>query len=608
MNKYPNWSPVIDCTLVRPPGTQTDGADSLQMPLRTLLTSGRQPYGALTEIRKGCELQIGQEVEIPQLDNSVNMWTLPVDGGLYILLSSPTFSALLYSTSLDEIGQCDDSVEGIDGSSETLVASVDEASRLIQVTESQVVVLQAEKENTRRVCSRKWPPGVNITKAALHNNVIVVVGRHEHRSDFFELSGARLQSSDSGSVELLLDWPSIALTGSPSCLAILTIHGHQYAFVSIGASLQLYKIDSERGLVLSAKHELPNSEHPQGTMALCESVAAVYDIQSDKTMVLCGLRNGLVFTFRVWVDCRSIVLESRGPLKFGNTPVKLFEDSESLVFALCGSTICRLTPDRHGSLAIASLWFTNHDRQTFIQGIVASIRPIRAANLPNHGTTGIYACILGTSLLFAQITEAVQTVPRRIPIDWTPQRVIYSEHLQKLVVASVKLSIRNFQSHSTRVTRPAVQFVDVDGLTMKVEDPSEAPAPGDFVGKPGERIYSLLDWTCHDNEGRQYHFLVVGTGLKSSKDGPDRGRLQILRVAVNAVTGKVLTKVAKEISMAGPAHSLATCGDAGFICSSGNKITFFRVSFDPPGYVEQYCLFAMPPNTANGAQGREHVD
>lgn len=588
ITSYPNWAPVTDCALTTLAGESLSGGRGLERSFRTFVTSGRQPYGTVTEIRNGYEVQIDHEYQIPQLDNAVNMWTLPAEGGCYILLSFPNFSALMFSASPDDLDECEDDPVGIDCSCETLMTAMSPERQLIQVIESKVIVVRTGKGRVARVASCEWQSGITVTKAAIQGDLIVVAKRHGLRSDTFELGTARLSTSDVGSISLTAIGPSITLDTDPSCLTILNIVGHLLVLVCIGTDLRFYKLDPLLGLSFIMQDDSLKFEGSGVSMAVCESVATLADPRLGYTLLLFGLRNGVLYTREVENGqinetslCRTNVCA------LGDTPVKLVQESKNSVLALCGQNTCRLTWPERGSLVITSVWFVNHDQTPFIQGPVLSLRPRYVQSSVGGDSTRLYSCIIGASLFFARSTGEKKSVPRRMPIEGSPQRVIYSKHLDRLVVASVSTSVRQNQSQSTRVSRAVIHFIDPDEPTVELENThgslgSPRAMSGELIGKAGERVYSLLDWTCEDNDAKLYHFLVVGTGYQESRNGPERGRIQILKAALHN-NGKVHTKSSKEIKMSSPVYSLAACGCASFICCSGTKIVLYRVSFDPPG-------------------------
>ncbi|KAF9784811.1 hypothetical protein IL306_007084, partial [Fusarium sp. DS 682] len=122
----------------------------------------------------------------------------------------------------------------------------------------------------------------------------------------------------------------------------------------------------------------------------------------------------------------------------------------------------------------------------------------------------------GTRVLLVDIWPHVGPVPRSIPLDGTPTRVIYSQTWKALVVAHLKDG------------RPTLSFIDPETGANIATAANKDKQPSDYIsglGHPGDKVHGLYEWT-YIKDGKLFPFIIVTT---------DDGRLMIVSVTtVNA--------------------------------------------------------------------------
>jgi hypothetical protein len=110
--------------------------------------------------------------------------------------------------------------------------------------------------------------------------------------------------------------------------------------------------------------------------------------------------------------------------------------------------------------------------------------------------------ISGTKLLLANLQPQAGPVHRYLPLGGTPTKVIYSKHLQCLIVAVNKED------------KPTLMFIDPDtgkDLGRAVDKSSNTSV--EFIlglGKPGDRIFGLAEWEFKEEE-KAWRYILVTT-------------------------------------------------------------------------------------------------
>jgi len=191
-------------------------------------------------------------------------------------------------------------------------------------------------------------------------------------------------------------------------------------------------------------------------------------------------------------------------------------------FILCGTEFCRLelSLHDHDTSTVHRIWLTDRIRMAYQQKSMQMIAQVESQpHLETSGMIGSLICISGTELIMATLDDegGPRVVPRRIPVGGTPTRLIFSKHLNKIVVGYTKLEVKparqsngHHRSTPKRSLRPTVQIIDPNRDPMKAEPEdsvNEAMGPLESVqnlfpiGKPGERILGMLgNSTTHHAE------------------------------------------------------------------------------------------------------------
>ncbi|TKA62902.1 hypothetical protein B0A49_11170 [Cryomyces minteri] len=193
---------------------------------------------------------------------------------------------------------------------------------------------------------------------------------------------------------------------------------------------------------------------------------------------------------------------------------------------------------------------------------------------------GLILCISGNDCLIAQLDDDPKAVPRRLNLEGTPNRLVYSEQLQTLIAATIQTDVKPITTSTPRqrpterrVVRGMIEFLPTHG-----QDPIET-----FLLHPGEKVYALAEWTYTNEQRKRYWQLVLGTGL-AQIDGGQRGRLTFLQRRVDE-QGRASLKIGKYLSFPTPVYAIAAYEATGLILTYSNYVSMFRFSVEERKWV-----------------------
>jgi hypothetical protein len=198
----------------------------------------------------------------------------------------------------------------------------------------------------------------------------------------------------------------------------------------------------------------------------------------------------------------------------------------------------------------------------------------------------------------------VQAIPRRLKTKGNPQRLTYSRHLNKIIVALDEVS---FDGGGTlehplmkRKIRSALQFIGPD---ENFASTTEVRADVTRVGEPGDRITSIMNWTPSDGK-KHYEMIVIGIEIDSPDTERSSGRLLCMS-AKQAGAGALLEvkpKYSKKFP-GQPVHSLCSYDISSLIICAGNDLFVMHLDVGTRRWL-QVAKFALPsPATALTTRG-----
>lgn len=262
--------------------------------------------------------------------------------------------------------------------------------------------------------------------------------------------------------------------------------------------------------------------------------------------------------------------------RMGTTAVQLTQSATdtSIAFAACGPDLCRISHPRNESsmLNIDSIWFTKSAEPGYQQSPITAINQIPNSRNANKDLGGFIFAVSGNNLLISQLNYDIRwaghnvpssnvvhsnTVPRKLVTDATPTKIAYLEGLRKMVVATTEPKEEKAPPNGYRSVHSCLKFFQLDGEEQDIkqeegEQPHNKLIVGTFALKNYERVYSIVEWTYTPPNGKEYHFIIVGTGIMQGP-GKETGRRLILQL--QASDGSI--KLKKESKYEHPVRSLA---------------------------------------------------
>jgi hypothetical protein len=297
--RLPNWSPIMDVDIAQP--TDASGAPSSNRP-SIFITSGRQPHGAVNELRVGCEARVSLEADLSvadELTGAYGLWTLPdpLDPySTYVFLSYPGATTTWHFSSDQEVTPVDIQA---DCQSATLLARMARDGIMLQVTENSLAasLLFAGDGSPVEKIHAQIPTGSTIIAADYDDqfSAIVVALRTNNQVNLCLYSLA-----ESGSITAVATPFQFIANIDLTCLCLF--QANEKLFVMAGlrdGSLHLFVVNRQSAISQLAVHSvgaIPSTQsHP-----IVESLMMLRSHDDEHTsssyLVTCGLRDGNLYT------------------------------------------------------------------------------------------------------------------------------------------------------------------------------------------------------------------------------------------------------------------------------------------------------------------------
>lgn len=241
---------------------------------------------------------------------------------------------------------------------------------------------------------------------------------------------------------------------------------------------------------------------------------SVADQGTDEIHLVLGTRCGSLITARVSdhaPDDISWNTEVIGVARVDVFPSSIPFEKKSPTFACCDNRLLLLSEFSQKKRKFTKkqfIWLTDSNEPSMPSPPIQSIHRISQSLSGQNGHTSLLI-LAGSRLLLADFGPQVGNVPRSIPIQGTPTRIIFSQMLGCLIVA---MNTDN---------KPTLVFIDPDtGAIISVPTDKEKNRTEYIsgLGHPGDKIHGLHEW-LYKKDGRVFPFIIVTT---------DRGRLIIV--------------------------------------------------------------------------------
>lgn len=360
---------------------------------------------------------------------------------------------------------------------------------------------------------------------------------------------------------------------------------------------------------------------------ICDSIATIARTTKKgvQPLLVCGLRDGTVqiLNLRKEVDtceytsspgcypkvCTLTVaivrLSPREELAFGHTSVTVLKDATTeRVLVLCDHTLCTLEYSREDDEApatVLNVWITDSNDPPLQQGKVSAISQVANCWL-QKGSPGFsaesFVCIDGDHLHTVSLNSQPNLVPRRLELGGSPVKVLYSVHLDKLIVLYNKFEVLRAaiqidgqpKTLSKRALRPVVSFLGLDANpaswfdpdAMDIDDRENLNDDQAFIiseCKPGEKFLGITEWFPKVG-ANEYHMLVINTTL--TRPQKQVGRLLIFTITKGKGDQPPKLIIKKMVDTDEPVYSVAVYTDKSLVYCCGNDLCMQSLGISEP--------------------------
>ena len=584
----PNWATVTDMVTSSLPGKSQRSRDGI------FVTSCRQPHGAITELRQGLEARVSIYFELEGLRNVTDVWALPLAavGHILLVLSSPAGTRMIdvsADAAMEEIEEVDGSTLALDSGSQTLATAATIDANLIQITRKSVCVTPGASANFEDSAKIEFDDSSTILAAAIDidQSYVVTAERSKSFSTGFALVYYALRRNDeipSGEAQLQRKIP-FDITYEPLCVEVLKSG-------TFGSVILCTSADGVLSALALGKYGiseiLTQTRISSSSQDLCDNIAIIRSTKPDgRYLVVCGLRDGKLRATMV-DEGDDFSFQDDYVVDFSQSAVKLTQqaDDRSVAYAMSSSDMCLLSWDGQSvsSLNIQSIWTSDKNRPELAQGSVVACTRMPAAHLlssPDLAESLIM--VSGDEFLVTTLDRRPGPVPRQIPVNGTPNRLLYAEQQRCIVCASLRYDVRTFPSSSShsrtkerRQIFPVIDFVPA----------RSSQASFTYEMQSGERIYALLEWSFKLSEDKTYSFILVG-GSYFKSSGSQRGRITFLQ-PVNKNWTVVDVKEGRKMTFGAPVFAMALLDELTYVACVGRNVMVYRFSVDDRKW-EQLC-------------------
>ncbi|EFY85329.1 thermotolerance protein [Metarhizium acridum CQMa 102] len=470
----PNWSPVVDLvtsggrplkasSALEPRNANSRSLEMNNLPLKPeslFSASGRGIRGNLTQWRWGVQGRIGLDIETGEPIRCA--WGFSMNGpegnGLFGLLALPDSSILLhFSSDFSQVDAVAPDSTAFDLTSRTLHACQAQSGLILQVTESSVALLSDSRTSLHSLQSILGIPCVRAENAFCADDILVLSTHNDGNSQLHILQ------IEGMSIRAVKSWD---IAGEVTCVSLFKTAGDYFV---ISGSV----IDSTSWVFAYAL---------DGTAIVAEAV--------DKKR---GQRSERV----TWNS------EAMGVAPVDVFPTHSLFDGGFATMACCDNNITMMSNFSPSTLKFQKknfIWLTDSNDASMPSPPIHSAFGL-GVSLSGYSGHMSLMLLAGSRLLIAEIWPHCSLVPRSLPLNGTPTRVIFSQAWNCLVVALLK------DGKST------LAFIDPESGMHLASACDKDRNPLEFIsglGHPGDRIYGLNEW-LYVKDGKTFAFLLVTT-------------------------------------------------------------------------------------------------
>ncbi|GAB7337303.1 hypothetical protein MBLNU457_g2664t1 [Dothideomycetes sp. NU457] len=391
------------------------------------------------------------------------------------------------------------------------------------------------------------------------------------------------------------------VASTPSTLQIMRIDADLFvvAVTAQDGRLLVYLFDTNGRTVTACGCVLGSGQD------ICDSIVILREENNDNVSIvniLCGLRSGsLQLCTYHWtkeaeqgvhsssssVTQYDVDVSTVSSVPLGSTSVKLTASPETpgTVIAVCEASLFLVTCSV-SRLSATPIWVTDLGEPGYQQGPISAL-------VQTHDTPGLASLGLASSLIVisedeCRISEldssSSRPIPRTLPVQGSPNRLLYSKQLSHFIVASTEIVKEEPSDASTDSKMQIRGLLNFRTPVSGTESDDGTDSTFKFYLQTNERVYALAEWIYRSPENKKYVFILVATGIHDS--GTSKGRIHILQPSLRR--GKIDNMtLANTTKFDSPVYALSLFGPLAYIACAGNWLVYAQYSIPEKKWVQK---------------------
>lgn len=251
------------------------------------------------------------------------------------------------------------------------------------------------------------------------------------------------------------------------------------------------------------------------------------------------------------------------------------------------------------------IYFTGHDLPALQQNSMTPLTQTDPVDL-DGSTAGAIYFLAESQLYMAHLEREAHPIPRHLPVEGSPAKIIYSSYLKKLIALYIKIVItqpRQTNGHHLRAAqrslRPVISFLDPNSDPIE-HDPDDIDDRGARTLRecePGEKVLGMMEWFPLEEDDKAYPLLVLNTLVKQHSHAAS-GRLLLFAIR-QGVNGEVTLESKKGLDFEFPVYTVASYGRSSLIYCCGNDLVLRKLVMNASKRWDEPVKYAMKSPAAH---------
>jgi len=293
-------------------------------------------------------------------------------------------------------------------------------------------------------------------------------------------------------------------------------------------------------------------------------------------------------------------------LRFGETKVSVIPDNTSWdpsqdlcsrAILLCGGNFCRLVfrLSVNGSChaSTQNIWLTADNNTRISQSPLSAIAQSDPWSVNREDESRLLFCVQGDHFYGTELGPSLRpyTAVRHMRVPGTPNKIMFSDHLQKLVVACTTIKVRpgpttngHMRDSNKRLLYPTLMWLDPDESAIESTVDTKPELHDDnaregrmlpgrtprIIGKSGMRVLGLLEWKAK-LAGRSFLLLAINSMRPRNEVNRVTGIINLYTVT-KGPKDQVALKSSGSIKCEQRVYSMAQYDESSLVYTSGTAI------------------------------------